>query len=660
MERLKALLEEDERREAEREALAGVVSEMEELEVIANSIQEALEIGAKELGVSIAELDYEVLEKGSNGFLGIFGKKPWRVLVKRVESFGSGAVLGGDAGFDLEVGPSAPLNRDGEFKIRVTKHGVMLKVIPPSGDGKPVKFDDIQQELLKREIFKVDETKIKQEVENPSGEWVKIGDWTPNPEYDSKAKIEITPDEMRVFVTVTKPIKSGRMLDEDDIIAILRQNGIVYGIKEDAIKEMVEKEIFDIPVLVAEGDRAENGKDAWIEYFFKADKDEVKFAVSDNGRVDFHKLDLIQNVVAGQVLAKKHPATPGKPGKTVRGKIIPARPGRDVNLVPGKNTHLSEDGLELIADINGQVVVKNNKINVEPVYEVDGDVDLNTGDIEFPGNVRVRGSVKDTFAVKAGGNVEVWGTVEKATIEAEGDVVVKRGIQGKDGGIVKAGGDLYARFIERANVRVKGDVIVQEVILHSHVDAGRRIICIGKKAAIIGGKVRAREEINVKNLGAEAYTETHVEVGVDPDVQDRLDELNKRKGELENRSIELQKELATLSLMLAKGPLPPEKEERFNQLNEENKEIAKELREIQKELEEIEQYLAQIEENARISVSKIVYPGVIIKIKSAILRVRDEFKYVSFIKDGPDIRVIPYEELKLEKDKMKKFQKGIR
>jgi len=38
----------------------------------------------------------------------------------------------------------------------------------------------------------------------------------------------------------------------------------------------------------------------------------------------------------------------------------------------GKNVHVGDDGARIIADINGQVVVVSGKINVEPVYTVQG------------------------------------------------------------------------------------------------------------------------------------------------------------------------------------------------------------------------------------------------------------------------------------------------
>ena len=45
---------------------------------------------------------------------------------------------------------------------------------------------------------------------------------------------------------------------------------------------------------------------------------------------------MIQNVVTGQVLATKIPATQGENGRTVDGELIYAKPGKDLELNEGK------------------------------------------------------------------------------------------------------------------------------------------------------------------------------------------------------------------------------------------------------------------------------------------------------------------------------------
>src|SRR5690606_10829431 len=102
----------------------------------------------------------------------------------------------------------------------------------------------------------------------------------------------------------------------------------------------------------------------------------------EDGSIDFFNLGLITNVNAGQVLVTKKEPVPGIPGKTVTGEVIEAPVPKNRELPGGKNVEKRDDNT-LVATIAGQVVVDGNRINVLPVYEVNGDVDLSTGNIEF-------------------------------------------------------------------------------------------------------------------------------------------------------------------------------------------------------------------------------------------------------------------------------------
>ncbi|MGC8765296.1 MAG: FapA family protein [Brevinematia bacterium] len=649
MDILRDFLEEDQKKDFGVKS-AALPSENTEIEVLAFTIEEALRKASEALNVSMVNLEYEILERGKNGFFGI-GKKPLRVLVRVASTEKVMEELLGSE--EAPIFGAPVVNQDGMCKIVVKRDGIFLKITAPRGNGKPVDIKTVQSHLIAREISKYNEAIVKREVENPSEKYVKIGDYTPSM-YDSKIQLQISPDEMKAYVTMTKPEKYGRVPDVDEIISMLKAKNVVYGIKEKTIEEAIENELFNVPIIVAEGDVPQDGSDAQIQFHFKVDTDKVEFEVKEDGSVDFHKLDLIQSVVAGQVLATKIPAQRGKAGKTITGRIIPARDGKDIKLSPGNNTHLSNDGMQVIADINGQVLFKNNKIQVEPVYEVSGDVDLTTGDINFPGNVIIHGNVNDTFKVYAGGNLEITGNVGKAEVVAEGNVVIRQGVQGKDEGKIVSAGDVYAKFIERAKVKAEGYIIVTDVILHSNVESKKKIICQGgKRSQIAGGKARALYEINAKFLGAEAYTETLIEVGTDPEAEDRLGELLKRRDEIQKEQPEIIQQLSYLSELLGKGPLPPDKADQYNTLTLKQTQFKQELGEIEQEVSKIQNYLDGLGKDAKISASKTVYPGVKIKIKNEVLIVKSEYKYVTFYREGGMIKISPYEKTKEMDEKLK-------
>ncbi len=653
MDRLKEMLKND------TEIINAISSPTEEkeenveyAEITAYSLEEALEKAAKKLNASIADLEYTILEKGKSGFLGI-GKKPFRILVKRTLP-----EVPPEVSALLQKTKEAEkrkIDRDGSFKIRVKKSGIFLTVYPPEGRGRKIGLQEVLNGLYARSIQNYDAGAVERAVKEAKGEPVKIGEWTPNPEYDGKMALEITEDEMKVYLTLYPPRKYGRIVEPDDVLAELQKRGVVFGIKEDVIKEAIEKDKYNQPILIAEGIPAKDGEDAKVDYKFRIEK-EVQFEEDESGRIDFKSLDLVENVVVGQVLAVKVPATKGQIGKTVTGKEIPAKDGKDINLAvySGKGTRLTEDGMQIVAEINGQVVYTKGKVSVEPVYEVKGDVNLETGNIVFLGTVVVWGNVEDGFSVKAAGNIEVKGNVGKAQLEAEGDIIIKQGLLGKDEAEVIAGNDIIAKFIERAKrVEAGRDVIVAEGIMHSYVDAGKRVICNGRRAIIVGGRIRAGEEVNAKVLGSPSYTPTEIEVGIDPKARQQLMDLLEEQRQLKEELRELSMNITTLENQkrAGGGRLSPEREEMLLNMIQRREEITPRLEEIDEQIAELRSFLATLEEKGKICVQNVVHPRVKIVIKDANLEVRDPFKYVTFVQEGGNIKVLPYQEAKVTEKK---------
>jgi uncharacterized protein (DUF342 family) len=325
--------------------------------------------------------------------------------------------------------------------------------------------------LASRGVTDIDEELVSKTVREAAAAYVKVGDFEHRPVNDSIVTVEITEGEMKAYIQVMPPGPGGCDLSVETYLSFLRNNRVVYGVKEEFLRDFADKPTYKEPVVVAEGSRPIDGRDAYIQYNFETDQTKVRLREGSNGRVDFKELNIIQNVVENQPLAKKIPPETGTVGRTVTGKVIPAKNGRDTSLPVGKNVHVGDDGATIIADINGQVVVVSGKINVEPVYTVQGDVNLKTGNIIFLGTVIINGNVEDGFSVKAAGNIEVNGTVEKAELDAEGDIIVHQGITGKSGGLVRAGRSIWARFIENAIVEAGNMVVASDGIINSQVDA---------------------------------------------------------------------------------------------------------------------------------------------------------------------------------------------
>jgi uncharacterized protein (DUF342 family) len=615
------------------------------ISVEAYSIEDGLQKASELLGVNISDLEYEILEQGKKS---LFSSRPYKLLVSITpdsrfpDSFENQKEAAGEEPVILKK------DVDGSFRIKITRIGIVLKVVVPKGKGQKVRVEEVLSALRERGVTDFDKSKIAAIVRSANSEYTKIGEYVPEEKNDGRVVIEVSEDEMRAFMTLIPPKPRGRDLDIDDIMEAMHDKGVVVGINEEVIKKTLEEEVYNILTPVSEGIKPENGDDARVVYNFRTEK-KVQLEEDEKGQVNFKDLDLVENVVAGQLLATKIQATEGKDGRTITNRLLEAKPGKDIPLVPGKNTELSPDGMNIIATINGQVILLNEKVNVEPIYEIKGDIDMHTGNILFLGTVIVKGNVEDGFSIKAAGDIEIKGSVGKCLLDAEGDINIKQGVMGKLGGTIKAGGSIWAKFLEQVNVVADKNVFVQDGIMHCQVDATEKVICFGKRATIVGGRIRAGEIVNTKTLGSVSFTETIVEVGVDPKSRQRLHDLDKEKNSSEESLEKLNANISTLQNQekIRRG-LTEEKQELLEKMLASREDITIRLSEIKEEMEELKSYLKLLKTIGNVSVSKNVYPGVKIGIKDIYYDITNDFKYVTFILDSARIRIKKYEDINLE------------
>ena len=608
-------------------------------------IEDALRQAAIELGLPVKKLDYEIRVNGSKGTLGFGKKKTVIVAYPAYEEEETLEVSGED--FEVEGLKEKTADEDGKVVVRFTSDGVLLKVFPPKGKGKKVTLKEVMAKINAHPMIKdVNQSLVSAAVKEAGEEYVKIGDFNYNPAADPVMTVDITDFDMKAFLTIMPPGEGGINPDVENIKAFLKNNGVVHGINEELLYSLQDFPVYSKPVLVAEGTKPVNGNDAKIIYNFDTDTSKIQLK-EKNGRVDFKEQNLIKNVVEGQALARKIPAEQGQSGRTVTGRLLPAEDGNDVEIGIGKNVKLSEDGTTAIAEINGQVIMLSGRINVEPIYVVNGDVNLkNSGNVIFLGTVLVKGSVTDGFKVKASGNIEVMGNVGKAELDAEGEIIIHQGVNGKSSGMIRAGKGVWSKFIENAIVDAGEVVVATDGIINSRVDANKKIICQGKRATIVGGVLRAVEEIHAKSLGTVAGSETVLEVGYDPKKKERLIELEREITGLDKELDEINLNLATLQRHLkVKKELPEDKKAYYEELLEQQKKLTDEKTTLEEESLDIKEYLEELKISGKISASSRVFPGVKISIKDAYLEIKSEYKAVTFINEDRLIKITKYQDL---------------
>lgn len=453
-----------------------------------------------------------------------------------------------------------------------------------------------------------------------------------------KIEIKVDAKKLNVFVILNED-----GISEDDIIGVLKSSGIKTGIMHEKIKNIVKKPIIGEPLLVAQGIPAIDGKDATIEHKLTGEVKEKRPVILDNGSVNYKDVKSYNTVSSGEILAVKHPPTKGKSGIDVFGNEIPAKDGKDVKLLEGKNTKLLEDGMKLVASKSGIPILHDNMIEVSELLEIKGDVDYSTGNIDFPGDVHIRGGVKPTFIVRAEGNVKIDGVIEAATVLSNANVECL-GVKGRNKGVVSAKGDVHAKFLENANIECKGSVYVDGSIVNSTVRAGKMIKVEGKTGEVVSSNLIAGIAVIVKQLGAEMSSTTHVEVGVDPELRERINELSaKIYMDKENLSkvSRLMKVLEDLRKKKG-GALPPDKEETYNRLRKTRYALYEGVSEMVAEAKAYQEKLQKSSKDGYVRVTSKVYSGIEVKIGDQRLLIDKNLGPSEFKNIDDEISVVPY------------------
>jgi len=526
---------------------------------------------------------------------------------------------------------------DGFFEIRYEPQGVFLIVHPPVANGSKVDVREVLDKISAKNIKNFMRDAVEAAVNRADKTPVKIAEAQEEKKLDAVASVMVTPDKMKAYMVLTPP-DGGRMLSADEMVELLKNQGVVNGINKSMIDNIAQYPVYNEMICVAEGSQPVNGQNGSVEFYFDVKK-EKKPAILDDGRVDFRELGVVESVKKGQVLCTLVPPMPGIKGKTVTGADVPALEGKPAVLPKGKNVLASEDGQSLVAAIDGQVNYIDGKVSVFATYEVPADVDNSTGNIYFIGNVCIRGNVLSGFVVEAGGSVEVWGVVEGATIKAGGDIILRRGMQGMGKGVLESNGDIIAKYIENSNVQAKND-IKAEAIMHSYVKCGNKLELGGRKGLLVGGACKVGKEITAKVIGSVMATVTDVEVGVNPALKERYRQIKEEMAGIEADIKKTEQAIALLRKLEAAGALPHEKIELLEKSIRTKEYLTSKLSDFKDELAGIEVKLQQ-DSYGKVRVYNYIYPGVKVAIGSCMTYIKENLQYCTLYRDGADIRVGP-------------------
>lgn len=447
---------------------------------------------------------------------------------------------------------------------------------------------------------------------------------------EKQFRVRISKDRLAAELLCEDTLESDFSVTVKELLQFLNKEKVTFGIDSNIIEDIEKNpQTFPFPVTIARGIAPKNGHDAYLVNEIKQEEKREKF--------HFRNVIDIPTVLNGQLLATIIPATPGTAGKDVGGNPIQAKDGRPLRIRAGKNVlhHLEQ----FYATADGQVSITNRAIHVNPVYEVQGDLDMKTGNIDFTGNVVVRGNVPTGYIIKAGGDIKIYGLVEGAFLEAQGSVVVSGGISGEKRGKVIAGSNVQASYINQATVEAGLDIFATSSIMHSNVVAGGIINC--ENGSIIGGEVKARSSIVAKEVGNHLFTKTILQLGADTSLDEKEHKLRAEIKEL----TETIKKLTDIEKKFAQakqaGRLPKNQLLLLSKQKATMNKLTEQLFEKDEDLKELEEAKKETA-NLSVSVSGIVYPNSHIQFGKYAKVIQKEHQNVQFWYTDGEIHFKPY------------------
>ena len=327
-------------------------------------------------------------------------------------------------------------------------------------------------------------------------------------EFGAFVDLQISEDKVQAWMRVPKSVQGTS--DIAPVKTLIKKRGIKRGIAADLEIQEFMKNCTDPheKFIVAQGIPPSVGKPAEIIYNFNTQSDSAG-VINEDGSIDFTARGDSPFVKKGSVLAEKKPMEQPKSGIDIFGETLLVGDVDDVPLEGGEGVELSEDGLKLTATITGQPSIDiKGIISVLESFTVNGDVDFKTGNINFNGNVIVKGNVKEGFIVEC--EELIANEINGGIVKTRGDLKVSNGIVNAD---IQTEGSIQAKFVNKTKLYGYGDMMVTREIMESYIAISGALN--NETGRITACTIAARKGMSVKQIGTEKAEYSTVKTGAD-------------------------------------------------------------------------------------------------------------------------------------------------
>ncbi len=407
-----------------------------------------------------------------------------------------------------------------------------------------------------------------------------------------------------------------------ELLSHLKAEMLAAGIRRGLVKENIEKLVRDRDpeqkLVIARGVPPREGKKGAIvpltEFARRAEFDIDKLSIPD-----IEKLKHPNLVFAGTPLLRIAPGRKSQEGYTVTGEVL--KPATDMqNPEPeielGANVAYSEkEPNVIVARCNGLAIFKDKTvIEVKPYKVIKGDAGFKYRGLKHKGNLIILGDLKAGCDLEVSGDVEVYGTMEDARIDAGRDVIIYHGFVGRGKGKIKAGRNIILGFGLYQELEAGETVLFFRELMGCKVYAGKNIVSIA--GGIIGGINEALHKISIQFAGSEEAVKTELIVG-------RPARIKQKKQAVENKIKSCQEEIEENKNLIYElvrkqldDEISPEEARQLAELQERKKTLPNKIRQLEEELMRINEQFKNIK-NSYIEIRGTVNERVLIIINDA-------------------------------------------
>jgi uncharacterized protein (DUF342 family) len=430
--------------------------------------------------------------------------------------------------------------------------------------------------------------------------------------------IIVTPDSLKAYLQI--PPNATLFPLSQDLQIDLQNQGIIIGVDHNAILQVASGKIERGLVEIARGIAPQKGQPGRMEILIDVSQVGKPRELVD-GRVDHHEIGTVINVTKGIPLARRIPPGEGVDGRNIFGKPIAAPVPDDVHLNCGPGTCISSDDKNvLLSEIDGAVSIgPEGFIEVKNQKIIEKDIDYSTGNINFPGDLIVLGSIRAGFHVEVLGNLHVLGCVEDTQIKSMGNVEIDGGAVGAGTGFIDCKGWVKVRHLENFSIKSGDNVFISEDSLHSTISSDGRI----KAKSIIGGTMTAFG-IECDSIGSTAETKTILDIGRFHFLSEERSDLKKKHSETLDMITQSKIQVFSLvrDFMDENGKLDEQEEKKLITLKNKTMESKEKCDKIKKRIENINK-IEQTTGACSGLVAKCVFPNTLIKLGNGERLVQD-------------------------------------